>query len=93
MNVAHIAKLAHLPLTEKDVEKRAQELQSVLGYMSKIQNLDTEGVPEMREVIPTDKTMREDLVEESRTFTQDEALQNAPQSHDGYIMVPAIFEE
>ena len=92
-DVTHVAKLAHLPLADKDVDKRTEELQSVLGYMSKIQSLDTEQVPEMLQVTPTDHTMREDVVDESRTFTQAEALQNAPQSHDGFVMVPAIFEE
>ena len=91
--VGHVAKLAHLPLVEADIAKRTEELQSVLGYMNKIQSLDTENVPEMLQVSPSDNTMREDVIDESRTFTQEEALQNAPATHNGYIMVPAILGE
>lgn len=92
-DVAHVAQLAHLPLADKDITKRTEELQSVLGYMSKIQSLDTDGVPEMLQVTVSENTMREDAIDEARTFTQAEALQNAPASHNGFIMVPAIFEE
>jgi aspartyl-tRNA(Asn)/glutamyl-tRNA(Gln) amidotransferase subunit C len=92
-NIAHVAKLAHLPLAEADVKKRTEELQSVLGYMSKIQGLNTEDVPEMLQISPAENTMREDILDDSRTFTQEQALANAPAKHNGYVVVPAIFGE
>ncbi len=92
-DVAHVAKLAHLPLKENEVEKRTEELQSVLRYMSKIQSLNTDNVEETLQITFTKNTMRDDVVDDSRTFTQEQALANAPAKHNGYVMVPAIFGE
>src|SRR5690348_9102687 len=86
-DVAHVAKLAHLPLKDDDVEKRTQELQSILGYMSKIQEIDTKDVEETLQITPTDNTMREDVIDTTRTFSQAQAVQNARESHEGFIMM------
>ncbi len=91
-DVKKVAGLAGLPVSEELAEKFRSQLLSVLGYVGRIGELDTEGVVETSQVTGTENIFREDVVEESRMFTQEEALQNAKRTHDGYFMVKAVFE-
>ena len=91
--VQKVAKLAKLTITPKQQEKFAQQLSSVIGYVSKIQELDTARVPETSQVTGSKNVFREDVVENGRMLTQEEALSNAKNTHNGYFVVPAIFEE
>ena len=92
-DVRHVAKLAHLNLTDEQLETFRTQLSSVLDYMSKIQKLDTKGVVETSQVTGLENVFREDVAQDDRMLTQDQALSNAKQTHNGYFMVPAIFEE
>lgn len=91
--VQKVAKLAKLTITAAQEEKFSQQLTSVIGYVSKVQSLDTENVPETSQVTGSKNVFREDVVENGRMLTQEEALSNAKNTHDGYFVVPAIFEE
>ena len=92
-DVEHTAKLANLDLSSDKIKKLHPQLDSVLGYMSKIQSLETDDVPETTQVTGLENITREDLIDEERMLSQDEALSNAPATHDGYFMVKAILEE
>jgi aspartyl-tRNA(Asn)/glutamyl-tRNA(Gln) amidotransferase subunit C len=92
IDVAHIVALANLQITDAQKEKFSSQLSSVLGYISKIQSLNTEGVVETAQVTGLTNVFREDIIDEKRTFTQKEALQNAKRTHNGYFVVPAVFE-
>lgn len=91
--VQKVAKLAKLTITAAQEEKFSTQLTSVIGYVSKIQSLDTVNVPETSQVTGSKNVFREDVVENSRMLTQEEALSNAKNTHDGFFVVPAIFEE
>lgn len=92
-DVLHIAKLAHLPLTKEQIAKLPDQLTSVIGYMSKIQSLETAHVVETAQVTGLENVMREDVVDKDRMLTQEEALFNAKATHNGYFMVDAVLEE
>ena len=92
IDVAHIAALANLQITDAQKEKFSSQLSSVLGYMAKIQSLNTQGVVETAQVTGLTNVFREDSIDEKRTFTQEEALQNAKRTYNGYFVVPAVFE-
>ena len=89
--VLHLAKLARLTLTDAQVDIFSEQLSSVLSYMSKIQKLATKGVKETTQVTGISNVMREDIVDSSRTFTQEEALENAKESRNGYFVVDSVF--
>ena len=91
--VQKVARLAHLTITPQEQQKFATQLSSVLAYISKIQKLKTENVEETSQVTGLTNVTRQDEVDEKRMFTQEESLSNAKQVHEGYFMVPAIFEE
>lgn len=90
--VKKVAGLASLPITDAQAEKFGPQLTSVLGYVAKVQSLDTEGIEETSQVTGMENVFREDVVDSSRTFTQTEALQNAKKTHNGYFVVPAVFD-
>ncbi|OGF99011.1 hypothetical protein A3D78_00360 [Candidatus Gottesmanbacteria bacterium RIFCSPHIGHO2_02_FULL_39_14] len=91
--VKHLAKLANLKLTDKELEKLLPQFTSVVDFVSKVQSLNTKNIPETSQVTGLENIFREDLIDKNRMFTQDEALSNAKKTYKGYFEVDAIFEE
>ncbi|HSB79429.1 MAG TPA: Asp-tRNA(Asn)/Glu-tRNA(Gln) amidotransferase subunit GatC [Candidatus Methylomirabilis sp.] len=89
--VEHVARLARLDLAEEEKERMTAQLDSILGYIDKLNELDTTHVEPTTTVIPMVSVMREDVVRPS--LSQDEALANAPDREDVYFRVPRIIED
>ena len=89
--VEHVARLARLELTEAEKEQMTAQLDSILGFMDTLNELDTAQVEPTTTVIPITSVMREDMVRPS--LTQEEALANAPDREDIYFRVPRIIED
>ena len=92
-DVKHIAQLANLVFSDEQLQKIAEQLSSVIGYMSKIQALDTKGVVETSQVTGLENVFREDIVDEKRMLSQESALSNSKNTHNGYFVVDAVLEE
>ncbi len=90
MDVEHIAHLARLRLTEEEEMKFSAQLNSILTYVEKLNELDTTGVEPTSHVLALSDVMREDGVRAS--LAQDEALMNAPDRNDHFYRVPKIIE-
>lgn len=88
--VEYVAHLSRLELSEKDKEEFAGQLDAILGFMEKLNELDTEGVEPMVHGIEGQKVVRQDEVGDS--LPRKEALQNAPESSEGCFKVPRIIE-
>ena len=67
------------------------ELAQILGHAERIQSLDLDDVQPTSHSIPLSNVTRPDEVRPS--LTQEEALQNAPESEDGRFKVPRIIED
>lgn len=91
--VEHIAALAKLNLTPEQIARIQPQLTTVLEFMSKIQALDTAGVPETAHVTGLQNVFREDAVDPGRMLSQEDALRNARKTHDGYFVVDAVLKE
>jgi aspartyl-tRNA(Asn)/glutamyl-tRNA(Gln) amidotransferase subunit C len=89
--VEHVARLARLELTETEKELMTAQLDAILDYIGKLNQLDTSAVEPTSTVIPMVSVMREDEVRPS--LTQDEALANAPDREGIYFRVPRIIED
>ena len=89
--VEHVARLARLELTEDEKERMTAQLDAILGYIEKLNHLDTSAVEPTSTVIPMVSVMREDEVRPS--LTQDQALANAPDREDVFFRVPRIIED
>ncbi len=88
--VEYVANLARLELTEEEKERFAGQLDAILQYMEKLNELDTSGVEPLVHGIAGRQATRPDRVEES--LPRDEALANAPEKSEGCFRVPRIIE-
>ena len=88
--VAKVAHLARLKLTEKELDTFTSQLGHVLQYVDVLNEVDTENVEPMAHAIEIHNVFREDTVTES--LSREAALQNAPLSDGQYYLVPQILE-
>lgn len=86
--VEHVALLARLELTEEEKEMYTQQLNQILDYAERLNELDTTNVAPTAHVLPIHNVMREDKSEQ--VMTNEEALANAPAKEDGFFRVPKI---
>jgi aspartyl-tRNA(Asn)/glutamyl-tRNA(Gln) amidotransferase subunit C len=89
--VEQVARLARLELTDDEQERMTAQLDAILGYIDKLNALDTSAVEPTTTVIPMVSVMREDTVRPS--LTQEDALENAPDREDVFFRVPRIIED
>jgi aspartyl-tRNA(Asn)/glutamyl-tRNA(Gln) amidotransferase subunit C len=91
--VQKIAQLANLPLQENAVGLLADAFTKTIGVVDELQKIDCDNVEPTSQVTGLENVTREDVVDQTRMFTQEEALQNAPSVYNGFFMVRAVFEE
>lgn len=89
VDVLHIAKLANLSLSKEEVEKYQQQLSSILAYIDKLQTLDTKDTKETSQVTGLENITVDDTTEPS--LSQEEALLNAKDTHNGFLKVKGIL--
>jgi aspartyl-tRNA(Asn)/glutamyl-tRNA(Gln) amidotransferase subunit C len=90
LDVAHVARLARLNLTEEETKLFQAQLGRVLEYAEKLRELDTSAVEETAHAIPIFNVFRED--EPQDWLTAEEALSNAPRQAGGLFIVTKVVE-
>ena len=88
-DVLHVAELARLSLRPEEVELFTRQLNDILAYVQKLEELDTSGVAPLAHVIPLVNAFREDVVREGLSL--EAALKNAPVREDGSFLVPRVI--
>ena len=105
-DVAYVADLANLDLTDEERSGMVRDLNSILDYVDRLNELDTSDVPPMARVSdrygvdPAKKGSerfayagREDILEGLRkSLPHDEALANAPDADETFFRVPKVIE-
>ncbi|WP_031483682.1 Asp-tRNA(Asn)/Glu-tRNA(Gln) amidotransferase subunit GatC [Maridesulfovibrio frigidus] len=86
--VAKVASLARLDLSEEKKELFAGQLNNILSYMDKLNEIDTKDVEPMFSPVEHTTVLRKDVV--TKEHTRDEILANAPDSDGQYFVVPRI---
>ncbi len=89
-HVAHIAKLAKLKFSETELQKLAGELDEILAYIEKLNELDTKNVEPLSHPIMISNVMREDIVAPS--LPPEMAVKNAPESQGTFFKVPKVIK-
>jgi aspartyl-tRNA(Asn)/glutamyl-tRNA(Gln) amidotransferase subunit C len=89
--VRKVAKLARLALTEAEVEEFTGQLGAILGYVEKMNELDTTSVEPLAHCLPISNVLRSDEVRPS--LGTELTLSNAPDSDGPFFKVPKILEE
>ncbi len=87
--VAHLARLARLALTEDELDSFAGQLDAILTHVSQIQAVDVTGVEATDNPLKDVNVMRADQT--APCLTQEEALAEAPAAVDGRFAVPQIL--
>ncbi|MCS4489796.1 Asp-tRNA(Asn)/Glu-tRNA(Gln) amidotransferase subunit GatC [Corynebacterium sp. ES2794-CONJ1] len=89
--VAHLAKLARLALTDEELDRFAEQIDSIVANVSAVQKVSVEGVEPMSHPHSIPTRMREDRVEP--TLTAEQALDQAPKVAEQRFVVPQILGE
>lgn len=89
--VLHIARLACLELSEKEVQTYLVQLSDVLSYVEQLEELPTKDVEATAQVTGLTNVFREDEITPS--LSQEDALRNAPEQYKGYFKVKSVFGE
>jgi len=88
--ISYLEKLGRISLTEEEKEKTRIDLSSILGYIDKLNELDTDSVEPLSHAFPITNVFREDVV--TNSDRRDIILSNAPDKKDGCFKVPKTVE-
>ena len=88
--IEYVGILAKLELSDEEKEQAKKDMGSMLDYIDKLGELDTEGVEPMSHVFPVKNVFREDVV--TNGDTREQILKNAHGQKDGMFVVPRTFE-
>ena len=87
--VEHVARLARLEVGPDEREELTRQMNRILQYVEKLNELDTTGVSPTSHAIDLENAFRDDTVEAS--LPRDASLQNAPESNGAEFVVPRII--
>jgi aspartyl-tRNA(Asn)/glutamyl-tRNA(Gln) amidotransferase subunit C len=90
LDVAYVAKLARLRLSDEETRLYQEQLARVLEYADKLREVDVSGVEAAAHSVPMFDVVREDVARD--WFTAEEALANAPRHANGLFIVPKVVE-
>lgn len=88
-DVAHIAELARLKFTDAEQERMTDELNTILHYVDKLNEINTEGVEPLNTIHDQINVLRKDV--EGQSLSNEEALKNAPDKQDRFFRVPKVI--
>ncbi len=90
IDIAHVARLARLDLSDEELEAYKSQLSVILDHAARVQTLDAEPHPENAHPLGLSNIFRDDVVLPS--LDRDEVLASAPETADGYFVVPPAME-
>ena len=89
--VAHLARLARIELTDDELDHLAPQLEVILESVARVGEVAAEDIPPTSHALPITNVVRPD--QRRPGLTQDEALSGSPAAEDGRFRVPRILEE
>jgi len=88
--VRHVAELAKLKLTDKEVSLFQEQLSSILEHVDRLEELETESIPPTAGVLSLRNVMRAD--QPRPCFPREDMLANAPESEDAFVKVKPVLD-
>jgi len=88
--VDKIAHLARLELSGSEKQEMIKDMNKILGFMDKLNEIDTTGVEPLVYMTGNINSFREDVVKQD--ITHEEALLNAPKHDDEYFLVAKVID-
>lgn len=90
-DVEYIANLSRLKFEDSELENFTHQLNDILSYMEKLNELDTENVEPLAHPIENTNVFREDVVKPS--IDRELALKNAPDKTEEFFVVPKVINQ
>ena len=90
-DVLKVAKLARLNIPKEKISTYTAQLESILRYVSQLQDVDTTNVPPTTRAVEIPNVTREDSV--SKTTIRDKILDQAPERKESFYSVPKIMQD
>ena len=88
--IKHISKLSRISVDEKKAEKLAGDLNSILDFIEKLNELKTDKVEPLTSVAETTLKLRSDEVKSKNI--REQIVKNSPQDNEDYFVVPKVIE-
>jgi aspartyl-tRNA(Asn)/glutamyl-tRNA(Gln) amidotransferase subunit C len=98
IEVEKISNLARIKIANKEKEKYSKELSDILGYVEKLNGVNTDDIKETSQVTGLTNVYRVDIatelsqVDKNKEINSEKLFKNAPSQKDGYIKVKAMLE-
>ena len=89
--VAHLARLARLAVTDAELDLFAGQLDVILGAVARVGEVAADDIPPTSHAVPLENVFRPDELRPS--LTQQQVLSGAPEAEDGRFRVPRILGE
>jgi aspartyl-tRNA(Asn)/glutamyl-tRNA(Gln) amidotransferase subunit C len=89
--VEKVAHLARLELAEDEKDQMIQDMSKILGFMDKLNEINTSGIEPLVYMTNEINVVRQDVVKQE--ITHEEALQNAPKHDGSYFLVAKVIEK
>lgn len=90
--VAKIALLARIGFSDEELDRVGKDLSGILGYVDRLQQVDTEGVPEAASPLVSANAFRADEAEWCAPDVLSLVTENFPESQQGLLRAPAVFD-
>ncbi|MEM9105061.1 MAG: Asp-tRNA(Asn)/Glu-tRNA(Gln) amidotransferase subunit GatC [Pseudomonadota bacterium] len=88
--VKRVAHLARIAVTDEEAAKMEGELNTILGFVEQLNEVDVDGVEAMTSVMPMPMKERDDAVTDGGKA--DDIVANAPESDENFFLVPKVVE-
>jgi len=88
--VKHIAKLARISLDEMKINSLSKDLSSIIEFIQKLNELNTEKTIPLTSIINTSLQLRKDEVLDGKI--RDQILKNSPEKNEEFFVVPKVIE-
>jgi len=88
--VKHISKLARISLDEKKIDSLSRDLTSIMEFIEKLNELNTEKIVPLTSIINASLKSRVDEVKDGKI--RDQILKNSPEKNEEFFVVPKVFD-
>ena len=88
--VKHIAKLARISLDEKKINSLSKDLSSIIEFIEKLNELNTDKIIPLTSIINASLKSREDEVKDGKI--RDQILKNSPEKNEEFFVVPKVID-
>ena len=88
--VKHISKLAKISLDEKKINSLSKDLSSIMKFIEKLNELNTDKINPLTSIINTSLRTRKDEIKDGKI--RDQILKNSPDKNEEFFVVPKVVE-